>query len=217
MGGKDNGFAFLGKETGFEGTLGFKDTFKIDGHFKGSIHGKGTLIVGEEGTVESDIHADRVIITGEVHGTVTADEKIEIHVPGKVFGDMEAPSVVIDDGVIFEGNCRIHRPETHAHEEIPPDTPPEPAEDGWVDEPVLGTIYGVVTDSDTGKPIEGAVVKAKCKSAGKRKTKTGVSGYYELNGLEDGVWKLENKAKRYEKVKAMVIVTGGGRYEQNFK
>nr|NIR15469.1 polymer-forming cytoskeletal protein [Desulfobacterales bacterium] len=34
-------------------------------------------------------------------------DRIEIHAPGKVFGNIQAPIVIIDEGVVFEGNCRM--------------------------------------------------------------------------------------------------------------
>ena len=101
--------AFLGRETEFEGNLAFKGIVRIDGRFKGEINTEGTLIVGETAVMDSDIHASNVIISGEIRGHIVAGEKIEILSPGKVFGDIEAPSVTINTGVIFEGNCQTQK------------------------------------------------------------------------------------------------------------
>ena len=98
--------AFLGRDTEFEGNLSFTGMVRIDGRFKGEINTEGTLIVGETAVINSDIHASNVIISGEIRGNIVAGEKIEIISPGKVFGDIEAPSVIINTGVIFEGNCQ---------------------------------------------------------------------------------------------------------------
>ncbi len=101
--------AFLGRETEFEGNLSFKGMVRIDGRFKGEINTEGTLIVGETAVIDSDIHASNVIISGEIRGHIVAGERIEILSPGKVFGDIESPSVVINSGVIFEGNCQTEK------------------------------------------------------------------------------------------------------------
>ena len=103
--------SFLGVDTEFEGKLTTHGTIRIDGQLKGEILAHGALLVGEEGTIEADIHAAHVIICGEVHGNITADERIEIHPPGKVFGNIQAPTVVIKEGVIFEGTCRKYEAE----------------------------------------------------------------------------------------------------------
>lgn len=214
---KNNEVAFLGKDARLEGVLNFTDTFRIDGYFKGEIRGKGTLIVGETGVVESSIKVSVAVIHGEVRGDIRAVEKIELHLPGKVIGDLEAPSVAIGEGVIFEGNCRIRKNGPSIEEiEIPGLEPELDTDPDWNPAPPLGTIYGVVADTDTGQPIEGAEVKGKCKGVGKRKTRTDDSGCYELTGLEDGEWKVEMKARGYEKVTNRVVVFGGGRYEQNY-
>ena len=104
---KDEINAFLGLETEFEGKLTFKGAVRIDGHFTGEIFTEGTLIVGESAVIKSDIHVSHIIVSGEIRGNIIADSRIEIHAPGKVFGNIQAPAVVIDEGVIFEGNCKM--------------------------------------------------------------------------------------------------------------
>ena len=103
---KDTINTFLGEETAFEGKLAFSGAIRIDGKFKGDIVSDGMLLVGEKGRLESDIRVGRIVISGEIHGNITATESIEIHVPGKVFGDIQAPTVMIHEGVVFKGNCR---------------------------------------------------------------------------------------------------------------
>jgi len=103
--------AFLGKDTEFEGKLSFTGVARIDGHFKGEIFTAGTLIVGESAIIESDMHVSHIIISGEIRGNIVADDRIEIHAPGRVFGNINAPTVIIDEGVVFEGNCRMQKKE----------------------------------------------------------------------------------------------------------
>jgi len=103
--------AFLGKNTEFEGKLSFSGAVRIDGKFKGEIFTAGTLIIGEAAVIESNVHVSHVIISGEIRGNIVAEKRIEIHAPGKVFGNIQAPVVVIDEGVIFEGNCRMQKTE----------------------------------------------------------------------------------------------------------
>jgi cytoskeletal protein CcmA (bactofilin family) len=104
---KDQINAFLGKDTEFQGKLSFTGAVRIDGRFKGEIFTEGTLILGEAAVVESDIEASHIIISGEVRGNILAKSRIEIHAPGRVFGNIQAPVVTIDEGVVFEGNCQM--------------------------------------------------------------------------------------------------------------
>jgi cytoskeletal protein CcmA (bactofilin family) len=99
--------AFLGKDTDFEGKLSFSGTVRIDGLFKGEIFTEGTLIVGETAVIQSDIHASRIIIQGEVRGNIFASNRIEMLALGKVFGNIQAPDITMDEGALFKGNCHM--------------------------------------------------------------------------------------------------------------
>jgi cytoskeletal protein CcmA (bactofilin family) len=104
---KDQINAFLGKDTEFEGKLSFTGAVRLDGRFKGEIFTEGTLIIGETAAIDADIRVARVIVSGQVRGNIVADERIEIKAPGKVYGNIHAPTVIIEEGVLFEGNCKM--------------------------------------------------------------------------------------------------------------
>ena len=117
---------FLGKNTVFDGVLKFEGAIRIDGLFKGRIEApKGTLVIGEAARLESNIHVASIIISGEVRGDITADHKIDINVPGRVFGNIQAPTVVVQEGVVFAGNCQTLAPGKPAAS--PPSDAEEPA------------------------------------------------------------------------------------------
>jgi cytoskeletal protein CcmA (bactofilin family) len=101
--------AFLTKDTDFDGKLSFKGTVRIDGSFTGEIYTDGTLIAGESALIKSEIHVSHIIISGEIRGNIVADKMIEIHAPGKVFGNIQSPIIVIHEGAIFEGNCHMQK------------------------------------------------------------------------------------------------------------
>lgn len=108
---KDKITTFLGEGTAFEGTLKFCGTLRIDGHFKGEISGEGTFIVGEAARIESRIRVSHILNRGEIRGSLVAEESIEIHAPGKVRGNVRTPSLVMDEGAMMEGNCKMRGPE----------------------------------------------------------------------------------------------------------
>ena len=96
--------SYLGEDSVLEGSLTFKGTFNLDCNFKGDISAPGTLIVGENGKIDSNIHVRSIISEGEIHGNIIAEERVEI-LSGKVYGDIWAPVVVVKKGAFFEGNC----------------------------------------------------------------------------------------------------------------
>lgn len=99
----------IGENAEFEGMLVCSGDITIEGRFKGELSVRGTLFVGEDAEVEAEIHAAQVVIAGQIRGNIIADEKIELSRPGKVLGNIQAPILVIDEGVIFEGNCRMNK------------------------------------------------------------------------------------------------------------
>ncbi len=99
--------AFLGEGTDFKGILTFEGTVRVDGKLEGEVYTKDTLIVGESATVNAEINVHTIVISGVVRGNINATGKIEVHRPGKLFGNVKTPSLFIEEGVIFEGNCTM--------------------------------------------------------------------------------------------------------------
>ncbi|NWG03228.1 MAG: polymer-forming cytoskeletal protein [Syntrophaceae bacterium] len=99
--------AYLGKQTLFEGKMTFEGVFRLDGKFEGEIFESGTLIVGETAIVKGKIGLHTIIINGMVEGEIFAKKRVEIHSTGKVYGNLYAPILTINEGGIFEGHCKM--------------------------------------------------------------------------------------------------------------
>lgn len=100
-----NGFLDAGSH--IRGELHFEDTFRVDGRLTGKAVSTGDLVVGENGVVEADIEVGSIFVTGTVRGTVKAEERIEIAAGAKVFADLETPALVVEDGAMLEGYCKM--------------------------------------------------------------------------------------------------------------
>ena len=107
--GKDGGelTAFLDEASEIDGKFSFSGTVMINGRLRGEIHSNDTLIVGEKGVINATIRAGIVLVSGEVVGNVTGVERVELRGSARVSGDIEAPIVVVDEGVKVDGNCRM--------------------------------------------------------------------------------------------------------------
>ncbi len=96
----------LGPKMTLEGTLVFEGMMIINGHVKGTIESKeGTIVIGEQAVIHADIYVSNAKVSGEIRGTINASERIELHPPARVYGDLTAPVVLIDAGVAFDGKC----------------------------------------------------------------------------------------------------------------
>jgi cytoskeletal protein CcmA (bactofilin family) len=107
--------AFLGKGAEFTGKLMFDGSVRIDGDFKGTILGSGTLVIGEGAEIEADIRVDAVMISGDVRGRIDVKKQIRIYSTGKVLGDLNTPVFSIEEGAFFEGTCHMSHSEAEVH------------------------------------------------------------------------------------------------------
>src|SRR3989442_15584087 len=111
--------AFIDEGSEIEGKFTFNGTVMLNGRFRGEIVTNSSLIIGEKGVINASIRAGVVLISGEVVGNVLGLERVGLRGTARVFGDVEAPVVVVEEGVLFEGHCRMTK-------QRPADTTPAP-------------------------------------------------------------------------------------------
>ena len=101
---------FMDEGTELQGELRFKDTFRVDGRIKGRIVSDHTLIVGESAHVDAEIDCGVVSIRGTVSGRVHGRQKIELLAGSRVQATLVSPSLVIEEGAFFQGECDMASP-----------------------------------------------------------------------------------------------------------
>lgn len=95
----------LGKGSAFDGKLTFEGTVRIDGEFSGEIRTQGTLLVGESAQITAQITASTVSIEGQVQGDIRASARVELQSTARVVGKLHCPSLEIQRGAVFDGQC----------------------------------------------------------------------------------------------------------------
>ena len=99
---------FVGGGTTVSGELTFKAMLRVDGHLAGRVASQdGTLIVSAGGQLDADIEVAVAQINGTVNGDVVATKRIELGRVAKVYGNIQTPALVVEQGAIFEGTCRM--------------------------------------------------------------------------------------------------------------
>jgi cytoskeletal protein CcmA (bactofilin family) len=117
--------ALLGRGSEFEGKLTFEGTVRIDGKFTGSIVTNDVLVVGEGAKISAEINCGTIIVHGEVNGNIRAKNAVELHHPAKMRGNVESPSLMIEKGVIFEGQSKMENlDKSSSSKSSPPASPP---------------------------------------------------------------------------------------------
>ena len=99
--------SIIGFGTSFNGNLDIKGLLKIDGDFSGSIKAQGKVLVGHQGRAKCSIFANTVVIGGVVKGDIFADERVVVLSTGMVIGNIRAPKLVLESGVLFNGELTI--------------------------------------------------------------------------------------------------------------
>jgi len=99
---------FVGGGTDVTGEANFKAMMRVDGHFSGRVtSSSGTLIVGANGKVDANIEVAVAVIHGTINGDIIATQRLELGRAAKVTGNIQTPSLVIEQGAIFEGTCKM--------------------------------------------------------------------------------------------------------------
>lgn len=93
-----------------EGTVRTNGNIRVDGEIKGDILSENNISIGESGIVNGKINAAVVTVGGTVTGSIAAKEKLTITSRGKINGDIVVKSFVIEDGGLFNGNCKMGDP-----------------------------------------------------------------------------------------------------------
>jgi len=99
---------FVGGGTIVTGEANFKAMMRVDGHLSGRVSStSGTLIVGANGKVDANIEVAVAVIHGTINGDIIATQRLELGRAAKVNGNIQTPSLIIEQGAVFEGSCKM--------------------------------------------------------------------------------------------------------------
>jgi cytoskeletal protein CcmA (bactofilin family) len=99
---------FVGGGTVVTGEANFKAMMRVDGHLSGRVNSSsGTLIVGANGKVDANIEVAVAVIHGTINGDIIATQRLELGRAAKVNGNIQTPSLIIEQGAVFEGSCKM--------------------------------------------------------------------------------------------------------------
>jgi len=106
---------FVSSGTFVTGEVKFKEMLRVDGRFSGRItSADGKLIVGAGGRVDANVDVSFVIVQGIVNGDVIASRRVELGRAARVTGNIQTPSLVIEQVAIFDGACKMRQQPANA-------------------------------------------------------------------------------------------------------
>ena len=102
--------AMLDKDSEVNGKLSFSGPARIDGKLRGEVRASAMLVIGESGRVDGTVHATSLIILGRVEGRVLDAERVEIGPRGVLRGALETRALVVQEGGVLDGDCKVAAP-----------------------------------------------------------------------------------------------------------
>ena len=100
----------IGKSVVIKGELSGSEDLLIEGQVEGKIELRQNLLtIGPNGKIKAEVFAKAIIVHGEVHGNITASEKVDIRDNGSVDGDLSSPRVAIAEGAHFRGSIDMQQ------------------------------------------------------------------------------------------------------------
>lgn len=95
-----------------KGNFSFDDGFRLDGELIGNIFGADNkpsiLVISETAHITGEIHADHIIINGQIDGPVYARVMLELQPKARITGDVTYKLLEMHQGAIVSGKlCPI--------------------------------------------------------------------------------------------------------------
>ncbi|QHT59301.1 polymer-forming cytoskeletal protein [Paenibacillus lycopersici] len=102
---------FIGEGTIVEGAIRSAGSVRVEGQLRGDIFCEGDVVLGESAFAISNITARNAFLAGQVTGNVRISGKLTITSTGKLYGDMDAATLEIEEGGVFQGNSAMDKGE----------------------------------------------------------------------------------------------------------
>jgi cytoskeletal protein CcmA (bactofilin family) len=97
----------LGPDAEVTGKLVFAVPTRIEGKLKGELRASDLLVIGAQAVVHANVHAEKLVVLGEVRGQITGASRVEICAGGRVYGEIETRALVVREGARFEGRSKM--------------------------------------------------------------------------------------------------------------
>ncbi len=98
----------ISKGTKISGKLNFRELATIEGEAEGEIIGD-EIVIAPGALVAARIAAVRLTIAGNVTGEIIASERIELLSTARLRCTLTTPSLVLNEGAQFDGDCKMPR------------------------------------------------------------------------------------------------------------
>ena len=89
------------------GNLRAEGIVRIEGRVAGNVSAAYQILLSSGGVIEGNLDTREAVLGGEVHGTVTAGERVEVQATAQLHGDIVTPRLLIQEGGQLNGGIRM--------------------------------------------------------------------------------------------------------------
>lgn len=89
------------------GTVTEKNSLRIDGKIIGDVESEGMVTIGKSGKVHGNITARIVHLSGSVEGNIQTYSSLRITSEGRLSGDVQTETFIIDENGFFDGSSKM--------------------------------------------------------------------------------------------------------------
>jgi len=100
----------IGANVEIKGSLHNRGPIHVHGKVVGDVVSDSLVVVGETAVINGPITARQVDVSGQVHGSITAEEQIELQPKSLVKGDLNTNRLSIKPGAVFVGKSQMNAP-----------------------------------------------------------------------------------------------------------
>src|ERR1044071_7411716 len=94
----------LGPSLRITGDITSQEDMTVHGTVSGTINmQQGVLVVAPTGTTDANVQGSKILVHGTVSGDIAVSEKVELSATAHVTGTISAPSLVLQEGAVFNG------------------------------------------------------------------------------------------------------------------
>jgi cytoskeletal protein CcmA (bactofilin family) len=97
----------LSEDIDFTGELTFTKPLMIKGKFNGKIKSSSDLYIGKDAVVTAQIDANLISVKGTIDGDLNSGSSVELFSTAKITGNITSPTIVMENGAVFNGMCTM--------------------------------------------------------------------------------------------------------------
>ena len=97
----------IGEHTSVDGTFKSENSIRIRGSVQGEIESQRAILVEAQANVNAKVTASNITVAGQVNGQIFCSGRVELRPSGRVIGEINAGTLIMQEGAFFEGHLKM--------------------------------------------------------------------------------------------------------------